>query len=708
MKIRLAIIVSALVVIIAGTAACATLPQSSRPSASPTPAPTPAPVVYSRILQEHTSLKDAEPSAPVTIKQFLDTAVPALTFEHGEDAAYVAVKQGYITDFEDGKIATVAEVLPPLLRMTYVDIPADSDVVSLARENGIVSEPLPSPDDTVTAALALDMINNAREAWYNRLEAEEPSPIADFSYVNSSNSPNFKFADSGNELLFNDPAGLFDIRWNLDTGENTKTESLGHFAPKWTNVTNFTPVTKTENIFKVISDHAGVARFVYTVSIIWDNYYLSQTIYYRKTDKEDFKVWHEYKLEDRQVFDVMAFTEGNETFLVKTNLYDNYISLYEMSPETRDKKLVYQNPHADLVVGNDSFDFYTQDGYVAGVTYEDDKKRPVFLSDGLKAAMDKLYGLGYDKYHYPVAISPGFERIVLFHATDTDLGMYYMFDTRDGSYRRLGKKNSEFDDSFFVRAYPVSFKNRDGVTIFGYLRLPRGKSPRNLPLYIDVHGGPDLRSHWEEAMYGAVNGQFFANRGYASLSVDFRQSTGYGNEYYTAGNGNNILRQNDIADGTRWALAQGIADPERVGVYGASYGGYSAYYQAAVYPELYKSAIAYCGVFDWPSYMTEFKRDRDIPQYMNTIFANSTDLAVLESESPITYVNNLKARTMIIYTGADTSVYPSQSVKAIDALKAAGNEPEVFFLDGVGHVPTDKNACRMIYEAIDKFLGVSK
>src|SRR5262249_26792653 len=148
---------------------------------------------------------------------------------------------------------------------------------------------------------------------------------------------------------------------------------------------------------------------------------------------------------------------------------------------------------------------------------------------------------------------------------------------------------------------PISFQSRDGLSIHGYLTLPLGLPPKNLPLVLNVHGGPWHRDTWGYH----PEAQWLANPGYACLQVNFRGSTGYGKNFLNAGNrewGRNM--QNDLTDAVKWAVNQGYADPKRLAIYGGSYGGYAALAGATFTPDLFTCAIAIVG----PSNLMTFVR----------------------------------------------------------------------------------------------------
>jgi dipeptidyl aminopeptidase/acylaminoacyl peptidase len=140
---------------------------------------------------------------------------------------------------------------------------------------------------------------------------------------------------------------------------------------------------------------------------------------------------------------------------------------------------------------------------------------------------------------------------------------------------------------------PIEFKTRDGLTIHGYLTLPLGRDPKNLPVVVNPHGGPWARDSWG---YNPEV-QFLANRGYAVLQVNFRGSTGYGRKFWESSFKQwGKTMQDDISDGVKWLIEQGIADPKRVAIYGGSYGGYATLAGVTFTPDLYAAAVDYVGV----------------------------------------------------------------------------------------------------------------
>jgi dipeptidyl aminopeptidase/acylaminoacyl peptidase len=169
---------------------------------------------------------------------------------------------------------------------------------------------------------------------------------------------------------------------------------------------------------------------------------------------------------------------------------------------------------------------------------------------------------------------------------------YHAYDRRTKRGEHLFDARPELADYALAKMEPISFTSRDGLEVEGYLTLPPGWRPENLPMVLNVHGGPWARDGWGYD----PEAQWFANRGYACLQVNFRGSTGYGKEFLNAGNREWGGRMHDdLVDAVGWAVERGVADPERVAIYGGSYGGYAALVGATFTPDLFRCAVDIVG-----------------------------------------------------------------------------------------------------------------
>ncbi len=218
-----------------------------------------------------------------------------------------------------------------------------------------------------------------------------------------------------------------------------------------------------------------------------------------------------------------------------------------------------------------------------------------------------------------------------------------MFDrtTRTGEF--LYRSRPWLDPQTLAPMAPVRITARDGLVLHSYLTLPVGSSGRDLPMVLFVHGGPWARDAWG---YDPTV-QFLANRGYAVLQVNYRGSTGFGKRFMHAAEREFAGKMHDdLIDGVNWAVAEGIANPERIGIYGGSYGGYAALVGVTFTPDVFAAAVSYVG----PSSLVTLARS--FPAYWRPLLAstwfryvgdpeNPDDLADMEARSPLGRVDRI-------------------------------------------------------------------
>lgn len=282
---------------------------------------------------------------------------------------------------------------------------------------------------------------------------------------------------------------------------------------------------------------------------------------------------------------------------------------------------------------------------------------------------------------------------------------YYRWDRATRKATLLFSAQPRLDAATLAPMKPITFRARDGMNIHGYLTLPVGVEPNNLPLVENVHGGPWWRYNWGMEPLA----QWYANRGYAVLEVNFRGSTGYGKKYLHAGDRQwGLAMQDDLTDSVKWAVAQGIADPKRVAIDGVSYGGYAALAGAAFTPEVYKCAVDICGPADlflliktFPAYYAirglwlSRVGDPDQP----------ADKELLTKASPLYSAEQIRIPLLIGQGANDPRVVRSQSDAVVAAIaKNKGQVTYVVYSDeghGFGRPPN-----RLDFEAREeKFLA---
>jgi dipeptidyl aminopeptidase/acylaminoacyl peptidase len=250
--------------------------------------------------------------------------------------------------------------------------------------------------------------------------------------------------------------------------------------------------------------------------------------------------------------------------------------------------------------------------------------------------------------------------------------VYSLYRRAEGRLERLFVDRPKLEGFRLARTEPVRIRARDGLELVAYLTCPPGVEPRGLPMVLDVHGGPWARDSW--GFHPEV--QWFASRGYACLQVNYRGSTGFGKRFLHAADGQWGIgtMQDDLTDAVRWAVAEGIADPGRVGIYGGSYGGYATLAGLVFTPGLYACGVDIVGV----SHLRTFFQS--IPPYWKT-FRKQLELMVGDMDgdeelnrrhSPIYHVENIRAPLLIAQGANDPRVHINESDQMVQALRGRG------------------------------------
>ena len=291
---------------------------------------------------------------------------------------------------------------------------------------------------------------------------------------------------------------------------------------------------------------------------------------------------------------------------------------------------------------------------------------------------------------------------VLFYAWgDRNPGAYYVLDRGTNSVQLINEAMPWLKPGSLAPTTPISFTTRDGLTLHGFYTGPA--SPGAKPLIVMPHGGP--HGPYDNWGYDR-DAQFLASRGYGVLQVNFRGSGGRGKRFEEAGHrewGGKM--QDDLADGVKWAIDNKVADPNRICTFGASYGGYAALMQPIRYPDLYKCAIGYVGVYD----LQVMKKKGDIPRarvgkrYLERVLGN--DEAQLSAWSPAQNVDKVKVPVFLVQGAIDQRVPMAQFNALKDAFEGAGVKVETMVAQGEGHGFYKPENTAELYKRMEAFLA---
>ena len=263
---------------------------------------------------------------------------------------------------------------------------------------------------------------------------------------------------------------------------------------------------------------------------------------------------------------------------------------------------------------------------------------------------------------------------------------YYRWDRRQKTGEFLFATRPQLEGRTLAATQPVVIPARDGLKIYSYLTLPAGAEAKNLPMVLLPHGGPWSRDTW--GFDGLA--QWLANRGYAVLQPNFRGSTGYGKKFLFAGNKEwGLTMHDDLIDCVNWAVAQGVADPKRVGILGGSYGGYCALAAVTYTPEVFACSVDLFGpsnlrtlIATIPPYWKTFRRTFDVR--MGNV-DDPAEAALITHASPLTYADRIVRPLLIGQGGNDARVKPAESEQIVAAIEKRGGSVAYVLYPDEGH-----------------------
>lgn len=290
---------------------------------------------------------------------------------------------------------------------------------------------------------------------------------------------------------------------------------------------------------------------------------------------------------------------------------------------------------------------------------------------------------------------------------DTAPSEVYLFDRQTGQAKFLASSMAWIKPDEMSPMKPIVVTARDGLKLHGYITIPKDSDGKNLPLIINPHGGPHgVRDNW--SFNPEV--QLFANRGYAVLQINYRGSGGYGNAFNGMGYRKwGTTMQDDLTDSVRWAVAQGIADPDRVCIYGASYGGYAALMSVVREPDLYKCTVGYVGVYDLAAqYDADFTARESGRNYLRDVYPPTA--AERNQQSPAYGVDRIKAPILLVHGDKDVRVPIKNMYFLISQLAKVGKKPDDVIVEkkeahGFRDLDNNINLYTKMLAFFDKYIG---
>ena len=362
-----------------------------------------------------------------------------------------------------------------------------------------------------------------------------------------------------------------------------------------------------------------------------------------------------------------------------------------------------------MIYGNDKVDvtgliMSRKKQKLTGVGYTDDYPVRVYF-DKEEEQFDKTLKASFpDKVARVVSSSRDENLRIIIVASDRDPGTYYLFNKLKKSLKLLTTVKSTIDSSLMSTMTPFEFESRDGLTLRGYVTIPRDAVGK-VPLIINPHGGPfGVRDNWGFKS----DTQFLASRGYAVAQVNYRGSGGYGRKFEQAGyNGKwGAEMQHDITDTVKYLVDAGIADGEHVCIYGGSYGGYATMAGLTFTPDLYNCGINNVGVTDVGLLFTSMpKHWEPAIELLSAQIGDPDNKELMSRMSPIDHVDKIKAPVFIIHGKKDPRVVYKHATMLKDKLDELDKPYEWMVENKEGHgFRKQENRIKM-FEKVEEFLA---
>jgi dipeptidyl aminopeptidase/acylaminoacyl peptidase len=452
------------------------------------------------------------------------------------------------------------------------------------------------------------------------------------------------------------------------------------------------------NIQGWMTDHEGKLRVA--VAIV-DG--VNTQILYRDSEDQEFvpTLTTNFKESVNPVF----FDFENKNVIATSNLNrDKSVAVLFDVKNGKELEVLYQNDDYDV----SGISYSRKRKVLTSASFVSWKRERHFFDDQTQRLFDQLNSkLG--EYELGISGSDDDENMFVVRTySDRSLGAYYLYNFENDELSKIHDVSPWIDEKEMATVYPIEYGARDGLIIPGYLTLPKGltmETAKNLPVVVNPHGGPWARDNW--GFNPEV--QFLANRGFAVLQMNFRGSTGYGREFMEKSFKEwGLDMQNDITDGVYWLINKGIADKDRLAIYGASYGGYATLQGIVVNPTLYAAAVDYVGVSNLFTFM------QTIPPYwepmlqmMYEMVGNpETDSVQFAATSPALNADKMMTPLLVAQGANDPRVNIAESDQMVNALKERGIEIEYLVKDNEGHGFRNEENRFDFYRAMEKFLKV--
>ena len=451
------------------------------------------------------------------------------------------------------------------------------------------------------------------------------------------------------------------------------------------------------NIQGWMTDHDGRLR---VATAIVDG--VNTQILYRDTEDVPFKPVLTTNFRD--VVSFMEFTPDNKEVYAATNLHRDKTILVRMNPATCEElEVLYENERYDIA----SISYSRKRKKLLSV-YCTGHKEPVrHYFDAEEEQLRQRIKAHFPNQRYGIAdTDKAEENYLIYVGGDRTSGSYWHYNALTDKAKKIADLAPWIKSDEMNAMHPVCYTTRDGLQIEAYLTLPDGLTPdtaKQLPVVVNPHGGPWARDCWGYSS----EVQFLSNRGYAVFQMNFRGSTGYGRHFLEASYKQwGLKMQDDITDGVKWLIEKSIANPNRIAIYGGSYGGYATLAGLTFTPDLYACGIDYVGVSNLFTFM------QTIPPYWRPMLEMmyeqvghpEHDADQLAATSPALHADKIKVPLFVAQGANDPRVNKAESDQMVEALRQRGVVVEYMVKDNEGHGFHNQENRFDFYRAMERFL----
>ncbi|MDO6525175.1 S9 family peptidase [Motilimonas sp. 1_MG-2023] len=454
----------------------------------------------------------------------------------------------------------------------------------------------------------------------------------------------------------------------------------------------------SDTLWAPIYDDNGNAR----IKARWhpndDNKFEKLEYHYRGPNDLTFRPF--VTLNSGTVFSVIKFNDDKNEMIVRTNHRSNTIRVVKFNTDTFAMMPIISRAGYDIL----SAGVLPNDTQLSWVYYQRDKGVLLPLSQQAKE-LDQVITEKFSKHYRVISLSDDGKILLLNDKSPQRPGRYAKLDTSTLSITTLPNAYPWLNDIPLAEVKTVQFMTRDGRRLNGLLTMPNN-AKKSIPVVIHPHGGPfGVLDKWE---YNPET-QLLASQGYGVLQINYRGSGGYGRSFVAAGFhqfGTGSM-QHDITDGVEWLIEQGIADPKRVMIYGASYGGYATLAGLTFTPDLYACGVDYVGISNLHTFLMNMDESWGMSResWLENVGNPYTDIKKLKEISPYYHVDKIKAPLFVAQGAQDPRVKQQESDQIVNALRKRGVEVKYMLKQDEGHGFDKEENQQHFYDEMIDFLA---